>query len=110
MPEFVSASFRHQLSQRFGVVREIEERRSGRPLLTHEEERCRWRTQKQHGGRPIGRQLDLMVQPFAQGAIADLIMVLNTEHESSRGDAAGIRAAMFLEITGVLPREMPPLV
>src|SRR5690349_19011667 len=58
-------------------VGEEEERRSGCPLLAHEEKRRLRRNQQQRAEGPEGGKVDLMIQPGAIRTISDLIVVLN---------------------------------
>jgi hypothetical protein len=84
------------------VVGEEEERRRRRPLLPHEEERRLRRAQEQHRGGAVRGGIDLVVQALAEGAVADLVVVLQEEDEAPRLEARGVRPARAAEVLGAL--------
>ena len=57
------------------------------PLLAHEQQRRLGSAQQQRRRGAVGGRVDLVVQPFAEGAVADLVVVLEADDELRRHDA-----------------------
>ena len=61
--------------------------RAGRPFLAHEQQRCLGNEQQQGAQSAIERRLNLMVEPTTERAVPDLIVVLQAEDHSVKGNA-----------------------
>ena len=91
--EFPSPSLGHFLTQVRLEVGEELERRAGRPFLPHEHERRHGRCQQERDRSTPRRRIGCMVKPVAEGAIPNLIVILNTDDRSAHRDAGRIGPA-----------------
>ena len=65
-------------------------RRQSAPLFTHEDHRGKRAKQGDHGGQGQLPAIDLRREPLAVGPVADLIMVVGTDHEAPGRRAPGV--------------------
>ncbi len=84
MLKLAAASLAHQLRQLRIVVGEEQEGRLRAPLLAHEQHRDERAEQQQRGGRPQRLGVGQGREPVAERAIADLVVVLQADHEGRR--------------------------
>ena len=85
--ELRAATFGDEPAQLRVEVGEEEERRRSRELLPHEEHRRLRREEQERGGGRVPPGVDLVIEPLAKGAIADLIVVLGAEDEGRSGSS-----------------------
>src|SRR5258708_22015346 len=101
--ELLAPPLGDQLAQLRRVIGKELKRRGGAEFLAHEEQ---WGIrQKEQQGR-CGSEpgcVDLMIQPLAKGAIADLVVVLQGVDELPGRSIARRRAALFFEPTSRRP-------
>lgn len=91
--EFAASTFAHQSGQFAVVTGEKQERLLGGELVAHEHQRNHRRQQQQRGGGFQCLGLRQLMQSFAKGAIADLVVVLQKQHKRARRQvAAGLAA------------------
>src|SRR5690606_7909491 len=89
-------AFAHRLGQFGGVVGKVVERLSGTPFLTHEQ-------QGNHGAEQLerDRRLERILigqrnQPLAEGAVADLVVVLQKQN---KGGGCEVSAGLAPDVT-----------
>src|SRR4051794_22934505 len=95
--------------RQIGIVLEIDEeleRGRCRPFLTHEEQRDLWREKIDRLGESESLRWDQIRQAIAEGAVADLIVILKEGHESCRRQMA----RRFSANDAVLVRRWIPLI
>ena len=90
------------------VIGEEQERRRGRPLLTHEQQRRVRHEQQQRAERAERRRVHLVVQPRAVRAVADLIVVLDAHHELLRRERGRVGPARLAEVVECWPLKNQP--
>src|SRR5690606_31408478 len=73
--EFATAALGDEFSEFVVMIGEIKKRSGGGPFLSHEEERNAGRQAKQGGSGAIGFGGNEMIEPFAERAISDLIVI-----------------------------------
>src|SRR5207244_9172325 len=81
----LAAAGRNQLAQLRVVVGEVEKGRRGRELLALEEQDRLGAEQQRGRGEQIAPAVHQLAQPLAEGAIADLVVVLGAEQEAPVG-------------------------
>ena len=107
--ELTAAPFRHQMPHLRAQVRKEEEGLRGCPLLPHEEQRQVRGEQENGGGRAHRLGLCQGRDAFAEGAIADLVVVLQKAHEARGRKARARLAPLPAAIRGELPLECETL-
>ena len=75
------------------VVGEEQERRRGRPFLTHEEQRRHRQEEQQRRGQAVGVDFRVVAEPGAERAVADLVVILDAVDERLGGQRVGGAAA-----------------
>src|SRR5260370_4730065 len=91
------------------MIREEKKRSAGRPFLSHEQQRRFRRTQEQGRSRAVGRELDLVMEALSQGAIPDLIVVLQTVNKAARRNGGRVCASWPVEVDRMLTAIKPSL-
>src|SRR5512133_67400 len=92
--ELPPAALRHQAPKLGEVIGKVLEWAGGGPLLPHEQQRGRRVKQQDGRSDTVSIEPDLVVQPVAEGAIADLVMVLDAMDECLVGNAVRRGAAV----------------
>jgi hypothetical protein len=107
--EFLAPSGGDQRGQFVVVVGEEQEGRGGAPFLPHEDQRDLRAQQQQRGGRRQRLRVRQRRQPFAEGAVADLVVVLQEQHEGGGRQVGGRLAARRAEVLRDLALEQEAL-
>src|SRR5262249_52461168 len=89
--ELLAAALRDRAAELGLVVGEVQKGARGGELLAHEQQRRLGREQQQRRRGAVERGRDEVGEPLAQGAVADLVVVLGREDEGARRRAAGPR-------------------
>ena len=86
-PELAAAPLAHRIGERIAMVAEEQERRHACALLTHEHERD-LRSEHLQRNAASSAQACSAVKALAEGAVSDLIVILQKEHEGGRRRSA----------------------
>src|SRR6185503_9497909 len=97
--ELLAATVAHGIAELAVEVAEKEERLLTAPLFAHEEERRRWREELNGAQGLQGPVVGEGKKAFAEGAVADLVMVLE-EIDEARGREVLARLAARLVVKG----------
>ena len=104
--EFAAPAFAHGVSQLIMKVGEKQERPAAAIVIAHEQQRDHRCQQQQASGRPQGRRRAQAGQAFAQGAVADLVVVLQEQHKGTgRQVPAGFTAWRAMAVGLALEHE-----
>src|SRR5690606_21578207 len=95
-----ASPFTHRVREFVVKVREEQERLPGAPLFSHEEKRDLRRQEKDCRQRACSRRFRQHVDPFAEGAVADLIVILDEADEGGRRQLSARLAAMLAATIG----------
>lgn len=106
MGELAAPAFAHGVGQLVMEVGEEQERPAAAIVVAHEQQRNHRRQQQQPGGRPQRLRWAQTGQALAQGAVADLVMVLQEQHESAGWQVrAGLAAGRAMAVGLALEHE-----
>ena len=95
--EFLAAAFGDQPTELRVMVSEVLKGSRSREFLAHEQHRGARQKQQQRRGVREAIQVDLLVQPLAEGTIAHLVVVLQRVDELPGRSIPGGRAALLFE-------------
>src|SRR5438067_4652549 len=101
--EFLAPALGHRAREIAREIAEIKEWRRGAELLAHEEHWRRRREEKDRACEPQRLRIGEGAQALAEGAVADLVVVLQEVDEGFRREMRARLATPRLAISGMLP-------
>src|SRR5919198_2896457 len=84
--KLLSSAYRDEPAQVHVMVGKELKAAAGGPFLAHEQQGCLGKEQQQRTQRAVERSIDLMVEPAAERAVSDLIVVLEAEDHPVEGN------------------------